>query len=364
MRQITITCAGNSAVADSYFAGYQGEHNATQLSWELSEDLQNYNYILAFALPDGSTESVIIDEYPIVYSLSQTITQLAGVINVQLTVLNDDGELIYKTQQVQLRIASSVNIDSTAKPYVSELTQAIEQFIAATKSLDNIAITAERNDKGVTISITDKDKTVSTYSIFDGSDYVLTDNDKQDIATVVTDDLSDKLDSKQDKLASGENIKTINNQSILGEGNLAISSSAKLIGEATTSEMVSVIAVKPIEELQVNGVYVLQIYGGFNDQNMSLTSGTCPLRFKVRDSQRSIYSTVISFQVVSKTIMNFGYGMLFVHSKDYVAGQINGNIIRKGGETINGENNAISFELVTEDRFWVKDTNIKIWRLV
>ena len=116
MRQITITCAGNSAVADSYFAGYQGEHNATQLSWELSEDLQNYNYILAFALPDGSTESVIIDEYPIVYSLSQTITQLAGVINVQLTVLNDDGELIYKTQQVQLRIANSVNIDSTAKP--------------------------------------------------------------------------------------------------------------------------------------------------------------------------------------------------------------------------------------------------------
>lgn len=182
MRQITITCAGNSAVADSYFAGYQGEHNATQLSWELSEDLQNYNYILAFALPDGSTESVIIDEYPIVYSLSQTITQQAGVINVQLTVLNDDGELIYKTQQVQLRIASSVNIDSTAKPYVSELTQAIEQFIAATKSLDNIAITAERNDKGVTISITDKDKTVSTYSIFDGSDYVLTDNDKQEIA--------------------------------------------------------------------------------------------------------------------------------------------------------------------------------------
>ncbi|MGO5077458.1 hypothetical protein ACTQ3J_06470 [Oscillospiraceae bacterium LCP25S3_E3] len=195
MRQITITCAGNSAVADSYFAGYQGEHNATQLSWELSEDLQNYNYILAFALPDGSTESVIIDEYPIVYSLSQTITQLAGVINVQLTVLNDDGELIYKTQQVQLRIASSVNIDSTAKPYVSELTQAIEQFIAATKSLDNIAITAERNDKGVTISITDKDKTVSTYSIFDGSDYVITDNDKQDIAQLIQNEVRTETDT-------------------------------------------------------------------------------------------------------------------------------------------------------------------------
>ena len=197
-----------------------------------------------------------------------------------------------------------------------------------------------------------------------GSDYVLTDNDKQDIATVVAGDLSNKLDSKQDKLVSGENIKTINNQSILGEGNLAISSGAKLIGEATTSEMVSVIAVKPIEELQVGGVYVLQIYGGFNDQNMSLAGGTCQLRCRVRDSQRSIYLTTIDVAIPSKTIMNFADGMLFVPSKDYVAGQINCTILRRNGETTLGENNAISFELVTADRFWVKDTNIKIWRLI
>jgi|GEM_PF-3225155 len=197
-----------------------------------------------------------------------------------------------------------------------------------------------------------------------GSDYVLTDNDKQDIATVVTGDLSNKLDSKQDKLIAGENIKTVNGESLLGEGNLAISSSATLIGEATTSEMVSVIAVKPIEELQVGGVYVLQIYGGFNDQNMSLGGGTCQLRCRVRDSQRSIYLTIIDVAIPSKTIMNFGYGMLFVPSKDYLAGQINDINIRKQDETIYGENNAISFELVTEDRFWVKDTNIKIWRLI
>ena len=354
-RIITLTDKSTSC-----FAGYQYENKATQLLWQLPEELQNYNYILAFLLPSGETESVIIDKYPIVYSLSQTITQLAGIVTVQLTVLNDDGELIYKTQQVQLRIASSVSIENTAKPYVSELTQAIEQFIAATKSLDNIALTAERNSEGVTISITDKDNNTSVYNVFDGGDYVLTDDDKRDIATVVADDLSDK----QDKLIAGKNIKTINNQSILGEGNLAISSGAKLIGEATTSEMVSVIAIKPIEELQVGGVYVLQIYGGFNDQNMSLTNGSCQLRLRVRDSQRSIYSTIISVQALSKTVFNLGYGMLFVPSKDYVAGQINSTILRRNGETTLGENNAISFELVTEGRFWVKDTNIKIWRLI
>lgn len=188
-RIITLTDESTSC-----FAGYQYEHKATQLLWQLPEELQNYNYILAFLLPSGETESVIIDEYPIVYSLSQTITQLAGVINVQLTVLNDDGELIYKTQQVQLRIASSVSIDNTTKPYTSELTQAIEQFIGATKSLDNIAITAVRDDKGVTISITDKDNNTSVYNVFDGSDYVLTDNDKQDIAQLIRNDVRTKTD--------------------------------------------------------------------------------------------------------------------------------------------------------------------------
>lgn len=363
MRQITITCAGNSAVADSYNAGYQGEHNATQLIWQLPAELQSYNYILAFALPGGTAESVIIDKYPIAYSLSQTLTQLAGTVTVQLTVLNND-ELIYKTQQVQLHIANSVNIDNTAKPYASELTQAIEQFIGATKSLDNISISAERKDNCVTVSVTDKDNNTSAYNVYDGSDYVLTDSDKQDIATVVAGELSDKLNGKQDKLISGENIKTIDGQSLLGTGNLAIKGGTKLIGEATTSEMVSVIAVKPTEELQVGGVYILQIYGGFNDENMSLTTGSCNMRIKVRDSQRSIYTTAITFATISKNVLNFAYGFLFVPAVDYIAGQVNGAILRTNDTSSIGEQGTVLFEIFSENRFWVKDTSIKIWRLI
>lgn len=272
----------------------------------------------------------------------------------------------------------TINVDKVDKVTTLSITDkngnrsvVINDGVNGINGVDGISPIVELNKTNNTtkLSITDKDGTKSV-DILDGEkgangdDYVLTDEDKQDIATVVTGDLSNKLDSKQDKLIAGENIKTVNGESLLGEGNLAISSGAKLIGEATTSEMVSVIAVKPSEELQVNGVYVLQIYGGFNDQNMSLTSGTCQLRFKVRDSQRSICSTTIIIQTLSKSIMNFGYGMLFVPSKDYVAGQINNTVLRANGEATLGENNAISFELLTEDRFWVKDTNIKIWRLI
>lgn len=38
-----------------------------------------------------------------------------------------------------------------------------------------------------------------------------------------TQDMTEQLNAKQDKLVSGENIKTINGQSILGEGNIQIS---------------------------------------------------------------------------------------------------------------------------------------------
>ncbi len=356
MRQITITCAGNSAVADSYNAGYQGEHNATAITYSLQDELINdsYTYITDMQMPDGTKISTLLNNYTLM--LSASFTAMAGTISLQLTIKSGT-TLVYKSAVVNLNIKQSLVINSTPTPsgssiQLAEVNSDGHLIITLTDSttLDAGYVVGPTGDKG------DKGEP--------GSDYVLTDKDKQEIATVVTGDLSNKLDSKQDKLIAGKNIKTVNGESLLGEGNLAISSSAKLIGEATTSEMVSVIAVKLIEELQTNGVYVLQIYGGFNDQNMSLAGGTCQLRCRVRDSQRSIYLTTIDVAIPSKTIMNFADGMLFVPSKDYVAGQINCTAIRKQSESTYGENNAISFELVTEDRFWVKDTNIKIWRLI
>lgn len=70
-----------------------------------------------------------------------------------------------------------------------------------------------------------------------GNDYVLTDNDKQEIATVVTGDLSNKLDSKQDKLIAGENIKTVNGESLLGEGNIETEKEYKRAYVQTTEEV-------------------------------------------------------------------------------------------------------------------------------
>lgn len=56
-----------------------------------------------------------------------------------------------------------------------------------------------------------------------GSDYVLTDEDKTEIVSIATEQLKPSLNSKQNILVSGENIKTINGESVLGSGNIEIS---------------------------------------------------------------------------------------------------------------------------------------------
>lgn len=116
--------------------------------------------------------------------------------------------------------------------------------INGTNGVDGISPIIELNktNNTTTLSIIDKDGTKSV-DILDGEkgangdDYVLTDKDKQDIATIVTGDLSNKLDSKQDKLIASENIKTVNGESLLGEGNIETEKEYKRAYVQTTEEV-------------------------------------------------------------------------------------------------------------------------------
>ena len=116
--------------------------------------------------------------------------------------------------------------------------------VDGTNGVDGISPIVELNktNNTTTLSITDKDGTKSV-NILDGDkgangdDYVLTDKDKLDIATIVTGDLSNKLDSKQDKLIASENIKTVNGESLLGEGNIETEKEYKRAYVQTTEEV-------------------------------------------------------------------------------------------------------------------------------
>lgn len=63
-----------------------------------------------------------------------------------------------------------------------------------------------------------------------------------------------QLTTKQDTLVSGTNIKTVNNNSLLGSGNITISSSGNLIAEVTTAEYE---AMQQAGTLDPNTIYVI-----------------------------------------------------------------------------------------------------------
>jgi len=54
------------------------------------------------------------------------------------------------------------------------------------------------------------------------------------------DDLKDALDKKQDKLVSGTSLKTINGESLLGSGNITITSGSGVSGSDTTLKSVTI----------------------------------------------------------------------------------------------------------------------------
>ena len=179
----------------SCYGGHQYEDKATVITWELPEEFQTCNYILSFSLPNDTSESIPFSSYPIVYSLTQNITQMAGIVTAQLTVLDNNNDVIYKSQLVKIHITESINMDNTVEPYVSELTEAIEKFIAATNQLGKIAITGERKESSVDISITDQTCDTKMFSVYDGDDYILSEDDKREISQLVRNNVRTETDT-------------------------------------------------------------------------------------------------------------------------------------------------------------------------
>lgn len=179
----------------SCYGGHQYEDKATVITWELPEEFQTCNYILSFSLPNDTSESIPFSSYPIVYSLTQNITQMAGIVTAQLTVLDNNNDVIYKSQLVKIHITESINMDNTIEPYVSELTEAIEKFIASTNQLGKIAITGERKESSVDISITDQTGDTKIFSVYDGDDYILSEDDKKEISQLVRNNVRTETDT-------------------------------------------------------------------------------------------------------------------------------------------------------------------------
>lgn len=250
---------------DNEKVGNIGENLQSMLVFSFTDEFVNGQARLEYTI-NGENQYVFMQKVGETYQTPIT-SQLAqnGSVDLQLVITEgtDENEIPkFKSNVFYLPFGKSINAEIEQPEEVEEWID-----IANTKlnQVDNVDIDITTIDDVTKVEITRKDGTKkeavvngSVNSIID----VLVDNKsvvKDNIANI---DLSDKVDkvegkvlstndftnddkekldglsnyndtkikkeieSKQDELISGQNIKTINNQSILGSGNIIIESSS------------------------------------------------------------------------------------------------------------------------------------------
>lgn len=245
--------------------GNVGENLQSMLVFSFTDEFVNGQARLEYTI-NGESQYVFMQKVgetyqtPVTYQLAQN-----GSIDLQLVITEgtDENEIPkFKSNVFYLPFGKSINAEIEQPEEVEEWID-----IANTKlnQVDNVDIDITTIDEVTKVEITRKDGTKKE-AIVNGSvnaiTDVLVDNKSVVIDNVANIDLSSKVDkiegkvlstndftnddkekldslsnyddseikeeieTKQDKLKSGENIKTINNQSILGEGNIIIEGSS------------------------------------------------------------------------------------------------------------------------------------------
>jgi len=184
---------------------------------------------------EGTYDSVN-NKIIISHTLTSKTTQYVNV-GLQIQFQSIDTELIAQTEIVGLHLSGSIRADETIpEKYPSELVrferELAEQEIEVAnhetriEALENAEIdayTKTETDELLSHKVDKVEGMGLSHNDFTDADKTKLDNDysKTEIDTL--------LDAKQDTLESGTNIKTINNQSILGNGNIQIQSEKEVV---------------------------------------------------------------------------------------------------------------------------------------
>lgn len=151
------------------------------------------------------------------------------IVPTKLSQLQNDVGFIKNEQLSSVATSGNYN-DLSNKPTIPDVSNFITKDVnnltnyTLSSELSEVATTGDYNDLSNKPTIPDVSNFI-TKNVDDLTNYTKTD----DLSVVATtnsyEDLSDlpDLDGKQDVLVSGENIKTINNTSLLGSGNINIS---------------------------------------------------------------------------------------------------------------------------------------------
>lgn len=159
------------------------------------------------------------------YALKEELTDISSNVTTNTNDINELRNTVNSLVEPTIDGALSDTSENAVQNKVittkiNEITNEIDELNISVSALNNIGLTVETNTANITTNTADiqtlKDADTETYKL-----------------------ISILQDGKQDNLVSGTNIKTINGESILGEGNIQIEVDTEDLATKTELETVS-----------------------------------------------------------------------------------------------------------------------------
>ena len=225
-----ITSIPSEYITESEIAsmGYVTESEIVGMGYVTSTELSNMGYITSSDIPTIP----VIDE-SIIPNTTNTYT------------LGDSSHIYKSTYTSKLYLGSNITIAPESNAQTgSDITINLNGTQKFYLNSSRFAPNGESNNKAIDLGTSTRMwKNTYSYQYYENGTNI---SDKYATKTELT--------SKQDTLVSGTNIKTVNNNSLLGSGNITISSSGNLIAEVTTAEYE---AMQQAGTLDPNTIYVI-----------------------------------------------------------------------------------------------------------
>ncbi len=200
IRKNYLTVYGDGTIVpDNDTIGYIGEHLATELVFTLPDNLLegSYVYSLNFEDENGNTSVGTMLKSTLTFVVPQSLTE-TNSLKLQL-LITDNGKVIFNSSVITLKLHSSVELTpQTESRYEGLLEDTLSKFNSLMEQLGGEDLSKikgvikieKTSSTGLTdvYTVTYTDNTTSRFIITngkDGSDYVLTDDDKQEIARLI-----------------------------------------------------------------------------------------------------------------------------------------------------------------------------------
>lgn len=167
---------------------------------------------LEVQMPDKTKGYFMMDKVDKTYVLpiKSSLLKQAGLINMQLRITQGENieEIpVYKSNIFYCKVKESIN---SINEILDEYPEWIDIANAKLNEIDNLDISVEKIEKTAMITITRKDGSEEIVEIYDGDDYILTQEDKQEIVytvkPMVETDIQPILENIENVATQAENI--------------------------------------------------------------------------------------------------------------------------------------------------------------